>query len=448
MIERLSSDTLDDQRISPSPITPEQSDSEQNLQRPSSEELKYSPGDMRKRSQTQGKRAGATSNRHRPLTNSKSTDSIDCPDGDVHHNQKGRHYNPPPSSSSSSSSSSSHRLSSRHEHRDRRGDHHAGGSRDTTHLRPPPPSSSSFSSDSHNHVGNVHFSRTQSGSSIQSGQSRVSTSTTSTTGTGSQLPPHQHRSLSPPATMGSSSSSREGRTISPPPPTSKPPPLPSHVKRLSGSRSMQPPSRWSGTSYKSTDSASSEDSLTADIPNHKPYSLHGSEQQHQQGVRDTHSMSVGTRPNMDNSRYFRTGHVSPNGSTPVSSNNVALDKGNSVYQQQGRTTGAECPAHSLDSVVKNAYLNSGNHINSSLNSGSSGNLVVSDHQAVRKTSWQGRHMDCTNATHPLQTSVSRGQSQSIGASLSSYPWRSAHTLPNQPQKPSFQQQQQQQQLKR
>ena len=75
-------------------------------------------------------------------------------------------------------------------------------------------------------------------------------------------------------------------------------------------------------------------------------------------------------------------------------------------------------------------------------SGSAGNLTVANTQHLRKTSWQGKPVDYSNASHPLQMSVSRGHSQSIGSTLSSYPWHTAHSLPLQQNKYPQQQQQQ------
>ena len=367
MIERLSSDTLKDQRISPN-----QSGSDH----PSSEELNF-PGESRKRSLTlsEGKNAAPFSSiHHRPLTNSRSTDSINCPGPAVHMHQQqhqGQHLLHP--SSSSSSSSSTHHTPQQG-HRERRGNHHSsssnsgGGRGMAAHLRP---SSSSLGSDNHGIPGNSPSGSSQSTSS-------------------------HHRSLSPPNTAWSSS--HKGHSNSPPSPTSNPISISSHIKRLSGPRGNQLTSRWSGSSVRSTDSASSEDSLSADVPG--------------QG-RDMRSLSVGMQlPNMEQPHYLRRGQVP---GTSLSNNNITMDKNNGKgYQQQGKPV--NMGAGRGGSFLSNS-LDSYNHPGSN-----PGNLAVGD-QLSRKSGWQA------NAVHPLQTSVTRGHSMSTGANLAAQHYRAAHTLP-------------------
>lgn len=385
MIERLSSDNLADQRISPTPVTPE--DEEDGGR-------KSSPGEMRKRSQSQGKKRSPNGHHHRPLANSKSTDSMEIPRFDPQ------------------SHGSSHHYMSRHRRE----------KKIKENMLKPPGSGS-------------HFSRTQSGGTILNSASTSSSSAGNT-------PTFAPRSLSPPANIGSGSSSSQDlrRNLSPPPPTSKPPPLPSHAtKRVGGARQQQqqqPPARWSGVSYKSTDSASSEDSLTADLPRHPRQHgpTFGSAEQIQ-GHMDSRSMSVGSRPgtiginrptgsSRDQPQYFPRAHT-PNSQGPTfsMSSQQQQEKGKSNRSvPRGGVPPSDYPTHPLDNVVKNAY-------NSNPASSSGGNLVPNT-QHTRKTSWQGKPMDYTNASHPLQMSVSRGHSQSIGSTLSSYPWHSAHSLPH------------------
>jgi len=367
MIERLSSDKLADQSVSPTPPTPEQSDSEQQGSgRPSSSEPpNLSPREMRRRSQTQGQMergSGGSKCGHKPLSASKSTDYTD---GEMQY---------------------SHRAS-----RDRRGDHQLA------HLRPPASavnsSSSSFGSDS------ARFSRTHSGSSTNSGQSSSHGSSTSpTSGLGSY-----HRSLSPP---GSSSYDPYGRargTISPPAPTSKPPPLPSNAKKQhnSGPRSMQQPqSRWS---VPSTDSASSEDSLTADIPSHPKshHRYHGGEY---------------SRSNVEQAQgYSRDQTGRPHHHQQQQQNHQQQQQHPAQLPSNSGANTSSDYHRSLDNVVKDAYRSSPSN-QSSAGGGSKGNAaVLSDHQQLsRKSSWQGQHqggraVDCSTTSHPLQTSVSRGQ---------------------------------------
>ncbi len=387
MIARLSGDKLDDQSVSPTPPTPEQSGDEQS-KRPLSGEPGYLPSETRKRSQTQGRASGggrSGKSSHRPLTSSKSTDSIDCPTGAVHYQQNSS--------------------------RDRQAGHNHHTS---SHLRPPPAaansSSSSFGSDS------AQFSRTQSGSSVNSGRNSShgsSTSPTSTSGLGSH-----HRSLSPPGSSYDSYPSRARGTVSPPPPTSKPPPLPAHVKKYSGTQNMQQTSRWS---FRSTDSASSEDSLTADIPSHpKPYSSGG----HHSRISNDHSGQGGYPGSAGNSVQH---HQHQQAIRQPHSSGIG-------YQS------TDYPRHSLDNMVQEAYRNipSGQTVG-----GGADSAGKNEHQPVaRKSSYTGhaggRAADCSTASHPLQTSVSKGHSQSVGGSLSSHhhqhPRRSVHTLPNQQQK--------------
>lgn len=363
MIERLSSDKLSDQRISPSPGSLDPSDNQS-----SSEDLKkHSPGETRKRSQSQGKRRSPgsssmghrSSNHHRPLASSKSTDSIDV---QKEHQVSSRHY-----------------MSSRDRHR---------RSKDNM-LHPP-------GSVGHKHL---HMTRTHSGGAMLSSNHAPMESMV------------QPRSLSPPANVSAGRTAQElrNRTISPPPPTSRPPPLPAHAKR-------QPPNaRWSGVSYKSTDSASSEDSLTTDLPPRYPRQHSGSaellernrsEPQFFPRAHTPNSQNPSYNPQLHQEKLMKAFNTRP-GSAPRSSN-----------------MGQQDPAQN---AMKNAY-NSSSSGGTLPPSSSAGSLTVAQHS--RKTSWQGgKPMD-----HPLQMSVSRGHSQSIGSTLSSYPWHNAHSLPHQQHK--------------
>ena len=362
MIQRLQGDKLDDQRISPEPGSDPKSSSEDLRGAPHG---KRSPGEMRQRSSTlDGHRKrrsdGHEHGSHRQLSNSKS---IDTNNGHHHHH----HY-----------------------HRGRS----AGGSRDresrTTdrqreqYLKPP----------ARGGLSSTKFSRTQSGSSISHNTTRP--------------PKVAIRSLSPPAVMSYDYDMRERSNTSPPPPTSKPPPLPNNAKRLSGSRRMASNARWSGTSFKSTDSASSEDSL--DGPRQVNYGPIGSD--HIYVNRDV-------RP--EQPRFFPRAH--PN-DAPIYMNSGVQQQ--PQYQQQewpksyqksrpGSSSKASSNSppmpsppteypHPLDNLVTEAYSNAPS-------SGSN------NHQ--RKPSWPGKQ------SHPLQTS--RGPQSSSAQSLSSYPWHNAHS---------------------
>ena len=356
MIERLSSDKLDDQRISPGAITPEPSDQSSPK---GSQRSNHSPGEMKKRTQSQGKKLTNSSNRHhhhhhRQLASSKSTDSIDIPRGEL-----------------VSSYHSSGRDKHRRERRPKENYLHPG--MNTANNE------------------NKSFTRSLSGSSINTGNEHPT----------SVL----QRSFSPPGNL--PHEEEQNRNLSPPPPTSKPPPLPSHAKRPSGTRGVPPPpSRWSGTSFKSTDSASSEDSLTADLPHHpKQHGLYGSEQV--QG--NSRLGSIGSRATKGQPASI---HQDAFYNKKAYQRNRPM---NSRGTMVGNLPSSEYPAQVVD--------------NGSISSSNSGN------DGQRKTSWQGRPVDYSNATHPLQMSVSRGHSQSTGTSLTSYPWHSA--IPQQSQQKRY-----------
>ena len=375
MIERLSGDNLADQRISPTPVTPEEAEELRN---------RDSPGDMRRRTQSQGKKRSPNSTHHRPLASSKSTDSIDV----------------------SQQQGSSHHYMSRHRReRERR---HRGDNM----LRPP--------------GSGTQFSRTHSGGTLHNGGASSSSSSTSNTPT---FPPHSS-SVGP--ANSSSAQDLRSRNLSPPPPTSKPPPLPSHAARkASGSRHMQQQqTRWSGVSYKSTDSASSEDSLTADLPRHPRQhgpTFGGSAEQIQgHNHPDARSLSTGSRPgttgnkpnSKDQPQYFPRAHT-PTNQGPTYGVTSQPQK---QYQPSRSSSNPRSNVPASDYPGYSATPGQG-----------TANLAVNNTQHSRKTSWQGKPMDYSNASHPLQMSVTRGHSQSIGSTLSSYPWHSAHNLPQQQQ---------------
>lgn len=395
MIERLSNDKLVDQRISPTPVTPEPPDqrsSSEDLKKLSPSEMrKLSPSEMRKRSQSQGKKRSPTNlHHHRPLAGSKSTDSIDTSRVEQQQQQHPSHHY--------TSGHDKHRWEKK--------------SRDNL-LRPPGTS----------HKG-THITRTQSGGVMLDGG-----------GIGNHGPSFPPRSLSPPSMNAAplASSAQDllrSRNLSPPPPTSKPPPLPSHAKRPGGSsRGLQqqqaPPSRWSGVSFKSTDSASSEDSLTADLPPRHPRQhggAYGSSEQ-VQGNMESRTSSLGSRPGgngREQPQYFPRAHTQSSQVLAYTQHQdkIKLYQPNSAPRSNmGGHPGSDYPTYPLDSIVKNAYTGNSSAVNNT--------------QHSRKQSWQGKPMDYSNVSHPLQTSaVSRGHSQPIGSTLTSYPWHSVHNIPS------------------
>ena len=357
-IVRLQGDTLADQKTSPSPrTTPEPSS---GVSSPSDQQEKHSPGEVRHRSHSHSKkRASSAHHSHRSLTGSKSID----PDGHRgHHHSGGGHR-----------SKSSGRS---------RGDVEEKRSRHDNHLKP-----------------STQFSRTQSGSSVSSTHSRSP-----------ELPPK--RSLSPPATINRPVTGYDMKlrnsTTSPPPPTSKPPPLPSNAQRMSGSRRMASDARWSNASFRSTDSASSEDS---DLPYHARV-YHGQYPDHTY-VNRAWTQQQGNSQT-DQPRYFPKAYSSSYIDQGVSHSQPSQDSGpmyvNAKSYQRTRPTsskaGSNSPPmpsppsenpHPLDNLVNEAYLQA----------------PPPGGAGQRKTS------------HPLQNSLSRGGMTASGTQLSSYPWHNA-----------------------
>lgn len=358
MIGRLQGDTLSDQKTSPSPrTTPEPAGVTPNTS-PSDQQGKHSPGEVRHRSHSHSKkRSGSAQNSHRTLTGSKSID----PDAHRGHQHGGGHKGDRDRSRSSGRS---------------RGDGEEKRSRHDHFLKP-----------------STQFSRTQSGSSITSSHSKSP-----------ELPPK--RALSPPAAVNRPITDYEkhvhNNTTSPPPPQSKPPPLPSGVQRMSGSRRMASDARWSNASFRSTDSASSEDS---DLPRHArvyhgqypdhTYVNRGWAQQQQQGNSQT-----------EQPRYFPKAYADQSGSQsqdsgPMYVNTRSYQRSRPSSSKAGSNSPpmpsppSETP-HPLDSMVNEAYL-----------------TAPSGVAGQRKTS------------HPLQNSLSRGAMTASGTQLSSYPWHNA-----------------------
>lgn len=222
-----------------------------------------------------------------------------------------------------------------------------------------------------NHSSGAPFKRAQSGSGIYHSQREMAT----------------NRSVSPPG--------RHRSNKSPPPPTSKPPPLPDSVNRLAGNPPTGSNQRWSATSFKSTDSASSEDSLNADLPRRI-------RQQKQNGMDHLqHSNMTDGQP-----RYFPNAYDKRRTSPPVYQNGSGQEKSRSYQRSRPinlsslstektpRPSMMPSPprddTHPLDNVVTEAYVSS-----------------------QRKSS------------HPLQNSRGHGQAKN-GTNVTSYPWHTAH----------------------
>lgn len=268
----------------------------------------------------------------------------------------------------------------------------------------------------------LHMHRTHSGDVLLNG------------GGGSGNPSYvSPRALSPPAGMlgmdlgGGRSSSQDLRSknLSPPPPTTRPPPLPMHTKRPPGPpthvtvTTNTAPSRWSGASYRSTDSASSEDSLTTDLPRHPRQ--HG-------GVYNSSEQQ-------DQPQYFPRAYTSPALFGGVAIQQQERVKSHPANNRPVKGGHPDSSSHPLDSIVKNAYNSSNLAVGPAGNGGGPNSTQQQQQQQVsRKASWQGKPVDYSNASHPLQMSVSRGHSQSIGSSLASHPWghSAQHNLPHKP----------------
>ena len=366
MIDRLQGDTLADQKTSPSPrTTPEPGTVPSPNSSPSDQKEKHSPGEGRHRSSSHSKkRSGSAHHSHRSLSGSRSIDPDSYRSHHHHH--------------SSGGGGGGHRSRSS-------GRGHSGGegeekrSRHDNYLKP-----------------STQFSRTQSGSSISSSHSRSP-----------ELPPK--RTISPPAALSRPITDYEMRlrnnTTSPPPPVSKPPPLPSSAQRMSGSRRMASDARWSNASFKSTDSASSEDS---DLPRHARVH-HGQYTDHTYVNKAW--LQGSSHPDLP--KYFPKAHSSSHIDQGVSLSQPMLDSGpmyvNTRSYQRNRPSsskaGSNSPPmpsppsenpHPLDNLVNEAYLQAPPSLAGS-----------------RKTS------------HPLQNSLSRGAMTASGTQLSSYPWHNA-----------------------
>jgi hypothetical protein len=359
MLNRVQGDTLHEQKTSPSPrTTPEPASLSPNSSPPSS---KHSPSDGRHRSHSHSKKKSGSG--HKSLTSSRSIDP------EAH---RGHHHG--------------HRERSRSSGKSRGSDGEDRRSRQDALLKPPAPSK---------------FSRTQSGSSITSSHSRSP-----------ELPPK--RALSPPAIMSHQPITDyelrlRNNATSPPPPTSKPPPLPSDAaaKRLSGSRRMASDARWSNASFRSTDSASSEDSdMHARV-------YHGQYPDHTYVNRAW--MQGGGNSQNDQPRYFPRAYSSQamdqsgNGPSsqqdscgPMYVNTRSYQKSRPSSSKAGSNSPpmpslpSENAQHPLDNFVNEASLQA---------PGVGG--------PQRKTS------------HPLQNSLSRGPMTASGTQLSSYPWHNA-----------------------
>ena len=355
MLNRVQGDTLHDQKTSPSPrTTPEPNTVAPNSSPPSS---KHSPSDGRHRSHSHSKKKSGSG--HKSLASSKSIDP------DAH---KGHHHG--------------HRERSRSSGKNRGSDGEERRSRQDALLKPPAAPSK--------------FSRTQSGSSISSSHSRSP-----------ELPPK--RALSPPAIMSHQPITDyelrlRNNATSPPPPTSKPPPLPGDAaKRLSGSRKMASDARWSNASFRSTDSASSEDSdMHARV-------YHGQYPPDHTYVNRAWMQAGNSQT--DQPRYF-----------PRALSSHAMDQsGNSLPSQQDSG-----PMYvNTRSYQKSRPSSSKAGSNSPpMPSPPSENPHPLDN-LVNEASLQAPSGQQRKTSHPLQNSLSRGPMTASGTQLSSYPWHNA-----------------------
>ena len=230
--------------------------------------------------------------------------------------------------------------------------------------------------------------------------------------------PIPQRSFSPPGNFSQ-------RDTSPPPPTSKPPPLPTDAvqRRTSGDNKRMASARLSGVSIQSMDSGSSGDSHTAIMSNDPrqlqqrsdyPYARSG--RSHTVGSSEAPQFFPGAFPSMDG------GHrrLAPTNSTPmyVNSSTIAQEKARSSSMSYQRNRPANVntspplvgeAGHPLDSIVHQAYSNAPGGGN--------------NHQ--RQHSCPSKQVDYSTAGHPLQNSVRGGVVPGSGATLSSYPWHQA-----------------------
>lgn len=356
MLNRVQGDTLHDQKTSPSPrTTPEPASVTPNSSPPTG---KHSPSDSRHRSHSHSKKKSGSG--HKSLASSRSID----PDSHKSHHR-------------------GHRERSRSSGKNRGSDGEERRSRQDALLKPPT---------------TTKFSRTQSGSSISSSHSRSP-----------ELPPK--RALSPPAVMSHQPITDyelrlRNNMTSPPPPTSKPPPLPGDAaaNRLSGSRRMASDARWSNASFRSTDSASSEDSDMHARVYHGQYPDH---------TYVNRAWMQGGNSQTDPPRYFPRAYSShmmdQSGNSPLSQQDGGPTYVNTKSYQKTRPSsskaGSNSPPmpsppsenpHPLDNFVNEASLQAPSGV-----------------AGQRKTS------------HPLQNSLSRGPMTASGTQLSSYPWHNA-----------------------
>ena len=389
MIERLTTDTLDDQRTSPTPnTTPEPGqhrETEANVSHPKSQSS--SDSDLNKRQQQK--------HQHRSPLKKTSPPSAELEHKTTSHTSK-RRSSTHAKKRMSASKSSEQLLEKEHEGERR------GGKGE---LLPP----------THPALSRSKFGRTQSGVVISN--------TMSTTA--------EQRSFSPPANLnsnvGNSLDMRDRSLSSPPPPLSRPPPLPSNYanqqQRRVHLRKMSSPAgithqRLSAGSFNST---GSEDSITTEY-NSNPTTSGQQSQEHLYVNRDNRSVSVGSMdvpnffpnafPTMERGQHTRLGYTISNpGPIYVNSSVQDKTKSKSMPHHQSQTmnssNGSREEYHQrLDNFVSQAYSNAPS-------TGSSGHS--------RQLSAPGRQLEAGTATHPLQKSV-RG----TGTAFSSYPWHNAY----------------------
>lgn len=372
MIYRLASDTLEEQRTSPSPqATPEASQTSPDHYNYPEQKTPPDVGQRERRRDRERKERDGKQRKSHPSKHSSSNSSSTSKGG--------------------SHESLSERKRSTHEKKRLT----TSKSTDLLDSGSHRPGEGSQSVSTRSTVLNPHATRSSTSTAFARTKSGVAISSTQKV----QLAPQ--RAFSPPANM-----SHAQRTISPPPPATKPPPLPVKTQRKLESANQ----RWSGSSLPST--TDSEGSMTTELHSSHPRYA-GDYAGPTRGTREGRSFSMGQ---VDNPRYFpgafpttdrSAAVVAPSQSNPVYANSSAIHEhhrsASHSYQRQHQHRN---PQHPLDNFVSEAYSNAPS-------------MGTGGHH--RQRSWPARVAD---PSHPLQTNVQ--SSTNAGATLSSYPWHQAH----------------------